>query len=208
MKRIALLILIALAPIVAFSQQGYKLDLNHLGTITFPDTPKLVNTAASKVYTFAGDSSLYIATAAPINKFLGAFGSVLDDSFYTGVIKGTLKESRGKLFYRKNIKLEDHDGVEFGYKASIDSVTYYCYHQAFNIKSTLIFYGYWSRDSLQSNDKNMRAFFGSLKFSKAAVADSNMAFKTGQVLGIMLVVFVVLAAGVGLIFLIRRMTKA
>src|ERR1700722_13173188 len=149
MKKNLLILLIAILPFAAFSQQGYKLNLNHVATLTFPDTPKSAMSSGQKVFSYSHGDTLYIATAAPINRFLGVFGSALNNSYYTGVIKGTLKEAHGKLFYRKSIKMGDRDGVEFAYKATFDSVTYYCYHQAFNVNNTLIFYGYWPPHSLQ-----------------------------------------------------------
>ena len=146
MKKIIPFILVAFLPFATYCQHGYQLDLNHLGTITLPDTPKSTNTSKSKVFTLTNDSVVYMATAAPIGKALGFFGNALNESFYTGVIKGSLKEAHGKLIYRKSITLNGLTGVEFCYKAAFDSVDYYCYHQAYNIKNTLIFYGYWSRD--------------------------------------------------------------
>ncbi|HZY39424.1 MAG TPA: hypothetical protein VFE53_22365 [Mucilaginibacter sp.] len=210
MKKIVPLILVVLLPFAAFSQQAYKLDLNHIATISFPDTPRLELSSGQRVYTLTHGDSLYIACATPINRFLGLFGSALNNSFYTGVIKGTLKQSHGKLLYRRSIQMNNINGVEFAYKAVFDSVNYYCYHQAFNVKSTLVFYGYWSRDSLQNDDKKMRAFFGSFKLtdSQPAGPRTSVAYKMGFALGIILIVGVIILVGIGIVFLIRRLTKS
>lgn len=210
MKKVLLFVFVALLPLASFSQQGYQLDLNRLGAITFPDTPKSTYTGKSKVFTLAADSVVYIATAAPIGSVLGVFGNALNNSFYNGVIKGSLRQAHGKLIYRKNIKLGNLTGIEFGYKAAFDSVNYYCYHQAYDIKNTLVFYGYWSRDSLQSDDKKMRAFFGSFKPSKRALAvtANPFALDMRRALWIFFIVIMVLGAGVAIILLIRRMRPA
>ncbi len=210
MKRILPLILVALLPFVAYCQHSYQLDLNKLGTITFPDTPKSTLTSQSKVFTLTYDSVVYMATAAPIGKALGFFGNALNESFYTGVIKGSLKEAHGKLIYRKSVTLSSLTGVEFCYKAAFDSVTYYCYHQAYKVKNSLVFYGYWSRDSLQSDDKKMRIFFASFKPSKSALAVTANPFAVDmhRVLWIFLIVIIVLLAGAGIILLIKKMRSA
>jgi|GEM_PF-4078233 len=210
MKRILPLILVAFLPFAAYSQRGYQLDLNSLGNITFPDTPKSTLTSKSKVFTFTNDSVVFMATAAPIGTALGLFGNALNQSFYTGVIKGSLKEANGKLIYRKSITLNSLTGVEFCYKAAFDSVTYYCYHQAYKVKNSLVFYGYWSRDSLQSDDKKMRAFFGSFKPSKSALAVTANPFAVDmhRVLWIFLIVMAVLLAGAGVILLIKKLRPA
>ena len=210
MKRILHLILFALIPFAAYSQHGYQLDLNQLGTITFPDTPKSTLTGNSKVFTLADDSVIYVATTAPNSQALGVFGSALNDSFYNGVIRGSLKQAHGKLIYRNGIQLKNFTGVEFAFKGVVDSVNYYVYYQAYNIKNTLVLYGYWSRAPLQSGDKKMRTFFDSFRPSKNAftISVNPVAGQLRRALWILFIVLGVLLAGVAALLIITKIRSA
>lgn len=210
MKKFIPLIFIALLPFTVFSQKGYKQDLGRSAYITFPDTPKMTVEKDETVFALNDSGIVYLAITAPVKKNLKDLMTKGDnDSLFEGVIIGSLRSSKGRLLYKKPVEMNGLKGLEFAYAADVDSVKSYRYHQAFYLNSTLIFYGYWSKDSLQADDKGMRSFFNSFKLKikpKDIVQDdgSKLAYNIGKVLGILFIVVVAVLIGLGVFFLIRK----
>ena len=209
MKTITIIILLFVLPIAAYCQQGFKQDLNHIASITFPDMPKTTVEKNETVFALNDSGIVYLAIAAPVQKGIkDYFTKNSNDSLFQGVIKGSLQSSKGILFYRKNVVMNGLKGLEFGYKAVLDSVKSYRYHQAFYVNNTLIFYGYWSKDSLQADDKGMRSFFNSFKLKVKPVditqSDvSDLSFKAGEVIGYLICIGAVVLL---VIFLVKKFT--
>jgi hypothetical protein len=210
MKKALLCFLVLLYSITAFCQHLYKQNLNHVAQITFPDTPKMQHDNAGTFYSVTVDRNIYLAQVAIAKKSLrDLFTSHLNDSIYSGVIEGTLTASKGKLLYKRKITVNGLDGVEFSYRAKIKSLNYYRYHQAFYFNNTLVLYGYWTPDSLQSDNKAIKAFFGTFKVTLPddEVRQDNVsdiAFRFGYVLGIFLIVSVIVLMGFGIVFIIKK----
>jgi hypothetical protein len=210
MKRIAPLFLVALLPFFAFGQKGYQQDLGKIAAITFPDTPRTTVKNDETVYGLNDSGIVYLAIAAPVKKGLkDIFTKNINDSLFQGVIIGSLRSSKGKLFYKKPIELNGLKGLEFGYECEQDSVRSFRYHQTFYVNGTLIFYGYWSKDSLQADDQGMRAFFNSFKLkikAKDIVQDdgSKLAYTVGKGIGYVIIAMVIVLLALGVVFLIRK----
>jgi len=210
MKKIIPFILASLLPFAAFCQKGYQQDLNRIASITFPDTPKTTVEKDETVFALNDSGIVYLAIAAPVQKGIkDIFTKNANDSLFEGVIIGSLKSSKGKLFFKKPVQMNGLQGLEFGYEAEVDSVKSYRYHQAFYLNGTLIFYGYWSKDSLKADDKGMRSFFNSFKLKvkpKDIIQDdgSKLAYNIGKGLGYVLIAVVIALLGLGVVFLIRK----
>ncbi|MDP9077548.1 MAG: hypothetical protein M3O71_09020 [Bacteroidota bacterium] len=212
MKKIVLSFLTTFFLFNAYCQQGIKQDLNHVATITFPDTPKFQQLKVGAIYTVFTNHKLYIAQAAPVQKNLkDLLTRHLDDSIYQGAITGSLKQAKGKLIYKKKITAHGLTGIEFCYTSPIGMVNYYRYHQAFYFNSTLVLYGYWAPDSLKSDDKGLRDFFGTFKVTikDSEIRQGNardLGFKTGKIIGTLLFIAVIIAIGFGIVFIIKKIT--
>jgi hypothetical protein len=212
MKKIFIIISILLFSFNAYCQHGYNIDFQHVATITFPNTPKSQTTKAGVLYTYAENERLYIAQASIIKKRgVDLFKSHLDDSIYAGVITGSLQRSQGKLVYKKNIEANGISGVEFCYLAKIGDVNYYRYHQTFYFNNVLVLYGYWSPDSLKANDKDLRTFFGTFKLTikDEEVRQGNaseLGYKTGEIIGVLLIIGIVVLLGFGVVYIIKKIT--
>jgi hypothetical protein len=210
MKKNKLTFLILLYAFPAFCQHSYKQQLYDLATITFPDTPKVQHDTDRTFYSVAIHRRLYIAQVGKAGKSLKElFTSQSDDTVYAQVIKGSLSGTNGKLMYKKKIEVNGLQGVEFAYTAIINSQNYYRYHQLFFFNSTLISYGYWTPDSLQRDNKDLRAFFGTFKL---AIDDddvrqdnvSEIAYRFGYLIGALAIVGVLVAIGFGVVYIIKR----
>jgi hypothetical protein len=214
MKNKFIFLILLLHPFASFCQRSYKADLNQLGTITFPDTPKYKQVKASDFYSLSSNRGVDIAEVTPINKrFKDFFTSHLTDSVYKRVVDGSLKIAKGKLLYKKNIRVNGVDGIAFGYTSKFNGVNYYRYHQSFFFNKTLILFGYWSRDSLQTDDKDLKAFFGSFKLSIKAsdISQDNaptfvpyLAYGIGFVLFFVIVGLLVFAV----VFVAKKMSRS
>lgn len=200
--------LLAVCSFAGYSQHVYRQELNQVATINFPDTPKATPTKVGIVYTLADSGRVYLAEASVIRKrFIDFFSDHFNDQLFAGVIEGSLKNTAGKIIYKKSIKVNGLDGIEFCYSAKIDSTIYYRYHQVFYLNNTLVFYGYWSSDSLRSDDKNLRSFFRTFKLT--GKTDNSTALRlgyiAGKVFGVIIVIGLILLVGLGAIYIIRKM---
>ena len=208
MKKIVPLILVAFLPFAAFSQQGYKQDLDHIAVITFPDTTKATTKDDETIYALNESRIVYLAAITHIDKGVkDLLNKNSNDSLYDGLISGSMENSKSRLLYKKHIEAAGLDGVEFAYSADEDSVISYRYHQAFYLNNTAILLGYWSIDSLKADDKGMRSFFGSfkLKIKPDEVRQGNsdeIAFNIGKIIGYLLIPIVVIGLGLGIVFLL------
>ena len=213
MKRLVPILLVALTPFFAFGQKGYQQDLNKIASITFPDTPKATVKNDETVYVLSDSGIVYLAIAAPVKKGLkDIFTKNVNDSLFNGVILGSLKTSNGKLIYKKPVEMNGLKGLEFGYEPEADSAKSYRYHQTFYVNGTLIFYGYWSKDSLQADDKGMRSFFNSFKLKikpKDIIQDdgSKLAYNIGKGIGYVIAAAVIVLFCLGLVFLFRKFSQ-
>ncbi len=210
MKKTIVIILFNFFLLSAYSQHIYKLDLNHVASITFPDTPKTKPNSVGIISTLVFDGKLYIAQVTPFHKsFKDLFTTNLNDSVFSGVIKGSLNSSKGKLLYKKNITVNGLDGVEFCYTAKIGDVNYYRYHQTFCFNKTLVLYALWSKDSLRSDSKDLKSFFRTFKLNSNNVGgDDSTAYQLGHIagkaIGVIIVIGFFILVGFGVIFIIKK----
>ena len=210
MKKVILFFLVLFYSTTAFCQQRYKQQLNHIATITFPDTPKMQRDSEDTFYSVAANGRVYVAQVGEAKKSLKElFTSHINDTIYAQIIEGSLTGTKGKLLYKKNIEVNGLDGVEFCYTAKVDSQKYYRYHQVFYFNNTLISYGYWTPDSSRSDNKALRAFFGTFKLT---INDddvrqdnvSDLAFRFGYVIGGLAFIGVIAGIGFGIVFIARK----
>jgi len=210
MKKILPLVLLALIPFAVFSQQGYQQDLNHVASLTFPTKPTATVQDVKTIYVLSDSGIVYLAAVAPYKKGVkDLFTKNINDSLFHGAMQGSLQSAKGKLIYQKPVDMNGLKGLEFAYQADLDSVKSYRYHQVFYLNNTLIFYGYWSKESLQTDDKGMRSFFNSftlkVKPTEANQQDaSNLAYNVGKGIGYVLIAGAIVLLGLGVVFLIRK----
>jgi hypothetical protein len=120
MKKTSFTLLIIFCALTAYCQHNFVINLKNVATITFPDTPKINKSSQDTVYTTVNNGAIYLAGAMDAQKSLKELLTkhVLD-SMYNGVITGTLESSHGKLIYKKNIIVNNLEGMEFGYTALV-----------------------------------------------------------------------------------------
>jgi hypothetical protein len=210
-KKLIIIFLLSLS-FSTYGQRSYLQNLDSVATITFPNTPSIENTETGKFYSLKIGDVIYIAQSDIAEKnFKDLFTRHLSDSIYDGVIEGTVTALKGKILYRKKISLKGLEGVEYGYKAKIKDSDYYCYQQAFFFNHNFILYGYWSPDSLKTNDKGLRTFFGTFKLT---INDdeirqgnaSDLGYKAGEFMVILLIIGVVVLLGFGVVYIIKKIT--
>ena len=210
MKKILTLLLVAFIPFAVFSQQGYQQDLNRVASLTFPTKPTATVRDDKTVYVLADSGIVYLAAVAPYKKGVKAlFTKNINDSLFHGAMEGSIQSGKGKLIYQKPVELNGLKGLEFAYQAQLNSEKSFRYHQVFYLNNTLIFYGYWSKDSLQADDKGMRSFFNSftlkVKPTEANQQDaSNLAYNVGKGIGYVLIAGAIVLLGLGVVYLVRK----
>jgi hypothetical protein len=214
MRKIITTLLVGLYSITAYCQHGFVINLKHIATITFPDSPQYKQSSHDTVYVAVSKTgAIYLAEATHVQKSVKElFNKHVLDSIYNGVIIGTLSSSHGKVLYKKNILVNNLNGIEFGYTVLIKNQIFFGYNQVFYLNKTLINYGLWSKDSLKSDSKPLKVFFGTFKLTVDAddVRQDNsteMAFNIGYVIGIVMVIGVIVLFGLIIVFIIKRLTR-
>ena len=210
MKKFLIAFLTVFYSITAFCQHGYKQDLNHIATITFPDTPNVGHNQMVTIYGETYNGVVYFVKVTPLHKSSqDMLVNHFNDSVYTGIITGSLNSSKGKLLYKKNIKINSLNGIEFCYMVKVGSVNDYRYHQVFYFNNTLILYGYWTADSLHSNNKDLKAFFGTFKLTikNDDIRQGNtkvVSYKAGEIIRMFLIIALIVLLGFFTVFIIKK----
>jgi hypothetical protein len=166
MKSLFITLLILICAITAFCQHSFTQPLYKIATITFPDTPQTEDKKTSIVYTLTKNGVFYATQAFTESENLdGMFTRHMNDTLYARYIRASINKYNGKLFYKKDITYNGLKGVEYGYKAVVDSVEYYRYRQIFCFNNIFIMNGVSSRDSLPADSKKASAFFNTFKLT-------------------------------------------
>lgn len=193
------------------AQYNYTQKLGSLATIKLPDTPKVKNVKGSEFYIARYKDVLFFAQVGDVGGgLLDLFTTNNVDSTYNGYIKGTLESNKGAiLFYKDKIKINGHDGIEFGYKAIINGQQTYRYQHALCLNDTLLMCGIWSSDSLSKDDPNLIPFFQGFKAKTAEQLSMARAIelghKTGKIIGTLMALSIPVLLGLGIVFLIRKL---
>jgi hypothetical protein len=209
MGKIFITFIIALYSTLGFCQNGYKQDLNQKANIIFPDTPKARHNKAGILYSLIDHKNIYLAQVTIAEKGLkDMVTSNLEDSVYANIVTGSLNASKGKLLYKKKIKVKGLRGIEFGLTSKIDSQNYYKYHQAFYFNETIILYGFWTTDSTR-NSEDLKRFFNSFKLAikSEEVIQGNakeLGHKTGKIIAEFLLIVFIALIGLGLVIILRK----
>ncbi len=213
MRKIIIIIAIILSTIKAYSQHPFDQNLNNVAKITFPDTPKAQRAETYTIYMLKKDDLVYLAEGSPMNQSLrDLFLSGGLDSIYNGFIKGFVKSSNGKLLYKTPTNSNGLDGVEFECIGFKNDQKYYTHNKVFFFNNSLIDYSVLYRDSLQKNDKRAISFFDSFKLTinKSQVRQDNsteLGYRAGTIIGLLIVLTVILTIGGLFIFLIIKLAK-
>jgi len=211
MKRILIGILI-FSSSFTYGQHAFKVDLNHIATITFPDTAKLQPNEDGAIYGVKSNGNIYIAGTNVVYKgAVNSFKKHFEDSIYAGLIDGVLSGTKGKLQYKKNIQTQGISGIEFFYTATADNIDYNIYNQSFYLNNTLILYTCWVPAPINADNKNLKAFFNSFKLTiaKEHVRQDNateIGYIIGYTIGILLVIGVFVLLGFGIVYIIKKIT--
>ena len=195
--------------ITAFGQYNYIQKLGSLATIALPDTPKLQKISGSDLYTSRYKGVIFVAQAGDVHGGLKDFftGTSID-SIYNNYIHGALTSLNGKLFYKDKIKINGHEGIEFGYEAKINGKKAYFYQHAVDVNDTLLMGGILSSDSLSKNEQHLKVFFNGFKVKTAEQLNddhaSELGRKTGKTIAILVFLSIPVLIGGGAIFIIRK----
>jgi hypothetical protein len=206
------LIIICLALLLsvrAFGQYNYTQKLGSLATVALPDTPKLQRIKGSDVYLIKYKGVIFITQASDIHGGLkDIFEKKSSDSIYNAYIKGTLESTKGELFYKDKIKINGHDGIEFGYQAQVNGQKIYRYQHALYLRDSLLMCGVWSSDSLAKDETHLKVFFDGFKIrsdEELGKADAKkLGYKIGGTLAIITMLSILVALGLGVVFIIKK----
>jgi hypothetical protein len=178
-------------------------------TIALPDTPKFRALRGSGLYTVSYKRVLFFAQADDVHGGLkDIFAGTNIDSVYNSYIHGVLTSTKGKLFYKDKIKINGHDGIEFGYRAELNGQQTYRYQHAVIVNDTLLMSGILSSDSLSKDEQHLKVFFDGFKVKTAEqLSDGHAAElgrKTGKIIAILILLCIPVLIGVGIVFIIRK----
>jgi hypothetical protein len=206
-----------ICPIAAHCQHPFKQNLGEIATITFPDTPKTKKISTEIFYISKYDKATYFGQAAPLPTSLRDLLTNTNlDSVYNSFANAVLIDTKGRIFYKKNITVNALNGVEFGFAFKIKEKTYYDYQNVFYLNDVLINYSYLSSDSLKKDDEKIKSFFGTFKLTikpdqirqtnSSAIAYHAGAL-TGKLLFYGLVIAVITLLGFGIVLILKRITN-
>jgi hypothetical protein len=203
------LILVCCSGLVS-AQYNYTQKLGNLATIKLPDSPKITHVEGGELY-IVQKGPIYIAQVGDVKGGLrDLFKKSNTDSYYNGYINGALKSNKGaKLFYKNKLKINGHEGIEFGYKAILNDQQTYRYQHVVFVNDTLLMCGIWSSDSLSKDDPNLKPFFNGFKIKTAeqlsTAQASELGHKTGKVIGMLMALSIPVLLGLGIVFIIRKL---
>jgi hypothetical protein len=209
MKNIFVAIFIILGSRPVYAQHAVTQQLGTLAAVTFPDTPKMKKTTKGFYYSFENNGVEYMASVGSWSS--GPFDNFthdLPDTAYASLVREITGFPGAKLFYKRKIKINNLNGVEYGFVSQADSMNYYRYHRALYLKNKLIIYGFNSFDSLKIDQKALNDFYAAFKVtapdsdrSQDTIADTLFNFKA------LMWAAIALLAGVGIIFIIRKFAQ-
>jgi hypothetical protein len=193
----------------AFSQYNYIQKLGSLATVALPGTPKFQKVSGTELYAVRYQGVIFVAQAGDVHGGLkDIFTGTSIDSIYDNYIHGALTSLKGKLFYKDKIKINGHDGIEFGYAAKINGKKAYFYQHVVNVNDTLLMAGILSSDSLSKNEQHLKVFFNGFKVKTAQqLSDDHvneLGRKTGKTIAILVFLSIPILIGIGVIFIIRK----
>jgi hypothetical protein len=213
MIKILIVFLISFTTIPTFAQHKYKQNLRDIATITFPDLPKKeVSSSLDTIYSFneadtiTHSGAYYQAESFRVKKsWKDLFNEHFVDTLYNNEIKALISDEKGKLYYKASIDIDGIKGVEFCSTDNTRHETVYSYERIFYFNKTSIIYGVLSYDSLQKNDKNIRAFFDSFKITTSKKITQNDSFTFSAVIKYFIIIFTTVILMICLlIFILRR----
>jgi hypothetical protein len=213
MRKIIITFFIGFCSFTGYCQQEFVINLKHLATITFPDTPKINIKSTDTVYVAVKSGAIYVAAATHAQKSLKELLTEhILDSMYNSVIVGTLQSSHGKIIYKKKIYLKKLEGLEFGYTISTKDQTLYGFNRVFYLNSTLLNFGRLSRDSLKSDNKELKDFFNTFKLtvSEDNITQDNsseIGYKIGYGIGTIAFIGVICLIGWFIVVIIKKVTN-
>lgn len=195
--------------VTAFGQYKYIQKLGGLATIALPDSPKVQKANGIDIYIANHNGVVFIAQTGDVHGGLkDIFTKNSTDSVYEGYIKGTLTSTNGTLFYKNQIKISDHNGIEFGYKAKINGQQTYRYQHTVVLNDTLLMCGIWSSDSLSKDEQHLKAFFAGFKVRSVEQLSEDhtreLGRKTGKAIAILIFLCIPVLIGLGIVFTIRK----
>lgn len=207
-KIIVLTILVGCIATVTFAQYPYKQRLGGIARVMLPDSPALERVSGVNVYMVNHNGVTYTGVIAD------AEGGLLDlfkndnvDSVYNNYIKGALKRTNSKTFYKNKIKISGLDAVEFGYKAHYNGYDTYIYQRVVCLNDSLAICSISCSNLLPATDKNLKVFFDGFKVLNTWHARQDMSsldYKWGKVTHYLMFLCIPILIGLGIVFLIRR----
>lgn len=192
----------------AFCQLTYTQNLKQIAQIKFPERPVVKELPKGiTLYYCKTDSGIYFAQVASYKKSLSELlTSGVNQNIYDAYINGNVNSSNGKLIYKKNILINNLDGVAYLYHSTLPKRTFYSYSRLVFLNDTLLNFSLLSKDPLLNNDPKLIEFFTSLKLTVPAneIVSSNTDELASRFsfAGVILLVLILLV--LGYVFIIKR----
>jgi len=212
MKKFIVAFIILINPITSYCQHPFLQNLVGIATITFPDTPKVKSISGERFFVLNYHNASYSAVGSSLESGVGDLLSKNNDSAYNYFISAMLKKVKGKILYKNNISIQGIKGVEFGAsgKTTLDQ-PFYSYHRLLSLNDFLIDYSFSSLDSIKKNDAKITSFFDTFKLTikPSEIRQDNieeLAYKTGKIVGVILILGLIAGIGFAIVFIIRRIT--
>jgi len=172
MKRIILFLFFVLSISTGFGQSAFKKDLRNVVEISFPVPASFKIVGTDTVYYARQYSSYYFALS---KDFSGDPNFTVEkdslDSFYEGVIRGTVATAKGALIKQNFFLINGLRGVEFEFVSTDNPhLPNLRFQRSLYLNKKLVNYSYWTvSDSLGINASKKDQFFNSISIK----ADKN-----------------------------------
>lgn len=216
-----LIILLALAANVCYSQTWKTIDIAEFARIDFPVLPEISNAPQELIFNISDSSALYMVTVRDLStRNLNLTPDQLPE-VYRGVIEGTLNRSKGQLLEQRDIEIDGNPGVEILYISNDNPhLPELRSKRVFLVKQHLINIDFWTTEDLkQIAELNKIKYFNSFEIgsktdesSKAEVpTDQSKAYKqgynSGYYIGKFIIPLIFISAILLIVYFIRKKKK-
>ncbi len=175
----------------SFSQEWSKIKLNDFSSISFPKAPKKVasDEGIKRInYSLSFDHETYYVMLVNLGSKKITTSEL--PKFYQGIMKGTLKSSKGKMISQKEFNINGLLGYEMVYESNSNPQLPNLRHKRLLItNNTLISYEFWT---YKENEKltldNKTKFFNSIVLTNKEITnikktEESSAYKIGHAVG-------------------------
>ena len=201
----------------SFSQQWITTEITNFATIDFPLNSERNEVQNQVIFHVTDDSASYNVSLRKLNK---QQNNQVQQEFYENVLKGTLDAANAELISQTNVYTNGLQGLEFKYLVSKNSAAPGLrYKRVFYANQHIINIGFIPLLDINENlEQKKQHFFNSfaLKLDKVEEQQNSsthsnnsndQSFKIGYLIGQALVFLIIIGVLVGIVFLIRFLTR-